>query len=400
MKYLLSVISVLLFTGAYSQNNNKIVIGTTDTIRSAILNEQREILIYMPASAGKEGKTRYPVIYLLDGYSFFQSFSGVVQYLGAIGKMPEMIVVAICSTDRTKDLTPTHNIYWSDGEKDERSLKTSGGGEKFTAFIQKELIPRIDSLYPTAPYRLFVGHSLGGLLVINTLVNHPALFNGYIAIDPSLWWDNRSLLTKAGITLAQTNYKGKRLYFASANTLNKGMDTIRVAKDTANGNVHVRDNLRFRSILQRSKASQLVWNWKYYADDNHPSVPLIAGYDALRAIFKNYELSMDVNDPAITAGFIKKHFQNVSDLLGYKVQPSQGTVNILGYTNLSGKRYDKAYSFFKMNVDNYPESFNVYDSMGDYYVAVGDKPQAAAAFIKALTIKEHPDTRKKLEELK
>ena len=104
------------------------------------------------------------------------------------GRWPEMIVVGITNTNRDKDLKPT--ITNLDGVVD----LNSGGGGNFMNFIENELIPHIDSIYPTAPYRIFSGHSLGGLTVINTLLNNTQLFNAYIAIDPSLWWNNQTLL--------------------------------------------------------------------------------------------------------------------------------------------------------------------------------------------------------------
>jgi len=61
---------------------------------------------------------------------------------------------------------------------------------------------------------------------------------------------------------------------------------------------------------------------------------------------------------------------------------------------------DKAYAFFKLNIDNYPQSFNVYDSMGDYYAAKKDKDNAIAFYSKALSIRSFPDTQKKLNDLK
>lgn len=399
--YLLLFLPAFCFGQTYRKSNNKIVIGTIDTIHSAILNEEREVLIYIPNSGtgNSNDKTRYPVLYLLDGYSFFHSVTGMVQYLSAIGKMPEMIVVAIVNTDRVRDLTSTHSTFWSNGEQDTAHFKYSGGGEKFLSFIEKELIPHIDAHYQTQPYRMFVGHSLGGLMVINTLLNNPALFNAYVAIDPSIWWDNKSVMKQAAIVLKQKNYAGKKLFFASANTLNKGMDISRVIKDTASGNVHVRDNLQFREILKKNNTNKLDWKWKYYDDDNHPSIPLIAEYDALRSFFKNYELPGNLEDTSINAEYIQNHYQNILLMLGYTVLPPQSTINFLGYNNMSGKLYDKAFSFFKMNIHNYPESANAYDSMGDYYGEKNDKKAAIEAYKKALSLKEMPATKKKLNKL-
>ncbi|RTY88005.1 alpha/beta hydrolase-fold protein [Flavobacterium sp. GT3R68] len=398
--YVLLFVHVFSFGQTSNQIDNKITIGTINTIHSDILNEEREVLIYVPNSSTRNSndKTRYPVLYLLDGYSFFHSVTGMVQYLSAISKMPEMIVVAIVNTDRVRDLTPTHSTSWSNGEQDAAHFKNSGGGEKFLSFVEKELIPYIDSHYKTEPYRMFVGHSLGGLTVVNALIKNPELFNSYVAIDPSIWWDNKSLMKQAAVVLKQKEYLGKKLFFASANTMNKEMDTMRVVKDTANSNLHVRDNLEFRELLKKNK-NKLDWKWKYYADDNHLSIPLIAEYDALRYFFKEYELPKDLDDSSINAGYIQNHYRNISEMLGYTVLPPQSTINFLGYNNLSGKRYDKAYGFFKMNIDNYPASANAFDSMGDYYMDKNDRKKAIESFEKALSLKEVSETRKKLEKL-
>lgn len=392
-------IPVFSFGQAHNPKGNDIIIGTIDTIRSKRLNEDRQVLVYVPNASSNNARdeTRYPVIYLLDGYSFFHSVTGMVQYLSAIGKMPEMIVVSIVNTDRVRDLTPTHSLKWSNGEPDTVHFKDSGGGEKFISFIREELIPYIDSNYATEPYRMFIGHSLGGLMVLNTLIHHPDLFNAYVAIDPSIWWDNHTVMKQAAMAFKEKKYAGEKLFFASANTMNKGMDTIRVIKDTASGNVHVRDNLQFREILEKHNKNKLEWYWKYYNDDNHASVPLIAEYDAFRSFFKNYELPKALEDTSINAAFIKKHYQNVSVMMGYPMLPPQNTVNLLGYINLGNKLYDKAYDFFKMNIDNYPESANAFDSMGDYYLEKQDKKNAIMSYEKALSLKEITETRKKLD---
>jgi predicted alpha/beta superfamily hydrolase len=402
MKNLLALILAFLCGQTFAQNSNKIAIGTIDTLQSRILKEKREILVYVPHSGNTQRQTNqhYPVLYVLDGYSFFHSLTGMVDYLSSTGKMPEMIVVAISNTDRTRDLTPTHYTSWSDGERDPAQLGTSGGGEKFLSFVEKELMPHIDSIYHPAPYRMFMGHSLGGLTVMNTLINHPALFNSYVAIDPSMWWDQRALMKKAASVLHTSNFKGKRLYYASANTMDPAMDTLRVLNDTAHANVHVRDNLEFRSILAKNKQSNLIWDWKYYPADNHPTVPLIAEYDALRAIFSDYAMTKELEDPTVDVAYISDHYKKVSALLGYTVLPLESTINQLAYTCLSKKQYEKAYAFFRMNTINYPDSYNVYDSLGDYFLEVKQKAKAKDAFDKALSIEDRPATQLKIRTLK
>ncbi|WP_207435186.1 alpha/beta hydrolase-fold protein [Sabulibacter ruber] len=398
MRVFLSVLLLLLpalcFGQAAKQNDNQITIGTKETLHSTILKEDREIWVYVPKSS--DVHTRYPVMYLLDGKDFFHSVTGMVDEMSSVGKMPKMIVVGILSKDRGSELTPTPSKFSRDGMVDP-DFKNSGRGEKFISFIQKELMPFVESRYRTAPYRMFVGHSLGGLTVLHALVNHPALFNSYVAIDPSVWWNGHLITKQAQKAFSQKEYANKNLYYAASNTMEKGMDTVRVIKDTVYANGNVRNHFQFRDILRKSK--NLVWTWKYYPEDNHSSVPLPAGYDALRFLFKKYELDKNLNDPTITVEYIKDHYKAVSAMMQYPVLPSAGTVNALGYISLGNKRYDKAYQFFKLNLDNYPADGNLHDSMGDYYVAIGDKKKAMEAFRKALSLEEVAETRRKLKQL-
>ena len=186
-------ISLILFLAAISiaanaQNEENILIGKKTTIFSSILKENRKIWIYNPGQTAINpvADKRYPVVYVLDGDAHFLSTVGMIQQLSqANGNaiLPEMIVVGIENTNRLRDLTP--------------SLVTSDNNAKvnpFVNFLETELIPYVDKNYNTAPYRILVGHSLGGLTAIDILTNSPKLFNAYIAIDPSMWYDNEKFL--------------------------------------------------------------------------------------------------------------------------------------------------------------------------------------------------------------
>lgn len=377
----------------------QIVIGSIDNIQSKILNEQREIWIHIPNSASDTiySKQRYPVVYVLDGELFFSSVAGMIQPLSQAYFCPEMIVVGIPNTDRTRDLTPTHMDSWQvmGLVLDSDVCKNSGGGEKFISFMEKELIPHIDSLYLTAPYRILIGHSFGGLTVMNTLIHHTNLFKAYVAIDPAMSWDNQKLLKEVKKALATNTYSGVSLFLGIANTMNAGMDTLKVKKDTTKSTEHLRSVFDLRNYLNNNKQNQLEYSYKYYNNDEHNSVPLIAEYDALRFIFNYYHLSLFYN------GYrnIENLYENVSKHFGYKVKPPESMVNDLAYTDLYFKRYDESLYLFKLNVLYYPESYNVYNSMGDFYDAINDKANAIDNYKKALSIKEVPDTRKKLERL-
>lgn len=408
MKHLLFSISfIALCFNSKSQTDNKIVIGKIDSIQSTILNEKRKIWIYVPGEGVNDiyARQRYPVVYLLDGDAHFSSVVGMIQQLSTVnGNMicPEMIVVGIPNTDRTRDLTPTH-VGFDPPMVDSGFGKTSGGGEKFISFMEKELVPYIDAHYPTEPYKILIGHSLGGLMVMQTLVHHTNLFNSYICIDPSMWWDRQTLLKESKKVLADKKFQGTSLFLGIANTMEDGMDINKVPNDTSAQTKHIRSILELRSYFENNKKNGLKYQSKYYNDDSHGSVPLITEYDALHFLFDFYPLKLGPKDfTDTTMGLLDKyenHFSNVSKQIGYKVRPSERLLNGMGYQALAAKQFKKAERLFKYNIDSYPESYNVYDSMGDYYEAVGDKTNAISNFKKALSIKEVADTRKKLDNL-
>ncbi|MFI5311145.1 MAG: alpha/beta hydrolase, partial [Gemmatimonadales bacterium] len=242
-----------------------ISIGTIDSMWSATLKENRRFLVYTPRSYSARGRApqKYPVLYLLDGDAHFHSVTGLLQILseGVNGTyvVPEMIVVAIPNTDRSRDLTPTHADAGPDGVVN-AAFKTTGGGPAFLQFLKGELIPRIDSAYRTASYRVLVGHSFGGITAINALYVMPKTFNAYVAIDPSLWWDNQVLLKKAKGFFARPGLAPASLFVGQANTIN--------ADDTTS-NAHFSSIVQFNGIMESYNQSGIRYAYKYYPDDSH-----------------------------------------------------------------------------------------------------------------------------------
>jgi len=393
-----------------AQTSNSVNIGAIDSIHSKVLNEQRKIWVHLPPSASWDKKKKYPVVYVLDAEKCFTSVVGMIDYLSSVNGndiCPEMVVVGIPNTNRTRDLTPTRvtsGLFINDD-----MAKNSGGGEMFTAFIENELVPHIDSIYPTLTYRVLLGHSLGGIMAINALVHHKNLFRGYVAVDPSMWWDQQKLLREARQTLQSDTYPGVSLFLGMANTLPPGMDTTSIKNDTNSGTIHSRSILQLRDYIMGSRGG-LKANFKYYNEDSHGSVFLIATYDALHFIFKDYALKIQDSyfiDPAFPlASYLKDHFENLTSEYGMtaedgsKLLPPEDLVNNLGFFVLGKNEFDKAEAMFKMNIINYPKGPVAYTYLGNVYVAKGDKKNAIASYKKALSLKESPETRKKLDSLK
>ncbi len=408
MKHVLPFLMCSFFYwSAIAQTDNKIIIGKVDSVHSTILKEKRKVWVYVPdMKSGQSGTgQRYPVVYLLDGDGHFESVVGIIQQLSQVNGntvLPEMIIVGIPNTDRTRDLTPTH-IVSDPPMMDSSFSKTTGGGENFAAFLQQELMPHIDSVYPTQAYKTLIGHSFGGLTVMNILTNHTKMFNAYICIDPSMWYDKEAFLKTTAKKLSAQKYGGTKLYLGIANTLPEKMSVEKMKKDTGIDTRHVRSIFALDKFIKDNAKNGLKYASKYYADDDHGSVPLPSEYDGLRFIFDWHRMKLDQADfmePGMSIlKKLEQHYQTVSKEFGYKVLPPESQVNGLGYNSLSLGHFDKAAALFEMNIANYPASGNVYDSYADLLVAKKDTPNAIANFEKAYAITKSPDTKLKLDQL-
>jgi tetratricopeptide (TPR) repeat protein len=157
------------------------------------------------------------------------------------------------------------------------------------------------------------------------------------------------------------------------------------------------------ALSATSAANHLGFRWKYYPEYGHQTVPLPAEYDGLRYLFDFYSLEFPFEtffQPTYKADtLLAAHYARISRRMGYTVSPPEEFVNSIAYNLLGSHQLDRAAYYFDLNIHNYPNSFNVYDSMGDLYLARNDKDRAAGMFKKSLSLHENPETRKKLDEL-
>jgi uncharacterized protein len=176
-----------------TENIKPFILGVIDEIQSKELSEKRILNIYLPEGYKPDDTAKYPVIYLLDGSADedFIHIVGLVQFNSFewINQVPKSIVVGIATVDRRRDFTFPTTI-----QEDKKRFPTAGHSDKFISFIEKELQPFIESKYKTDNDKTIIGQSLGGLFATEILLKKPTLFNKYIIISPSLWWDNGSLL--------------------------------------------------------------------------------------------------------------------------------------------------------------------------------------------------------------
>lgn len=375
--------------------------GHQDSLYSEILGENRHLFIYLPQSTRnlEMEQTPSPVVYLLDAESNFAITTQLIRQL-SFDAMPPSIIVGIKNSNRTRDLTPTHVPIDPSGF----DVSQSGGGEAFLDFIEKELIPHMDRNYATSPYRTFIGHSLGGLLSGYALATRPHLFQNTISLDPTSTWDE-GLMGKKLKEAAEKGILARKGY------------VLAVADPNATGNPKIDSllttfripNEQIRDFL--TERSDMRFLYKNYPKGSHTDMVIPGTYDGLKFLFAWYadlqQELVDAADPFIginktTEELIKSIesiHQRMSEQFGYEVKPQEAMINALGYWALQAGDLARSKLFFEMNVKNYPESANVYDSLGDFYLASEQKEKAIQFFKEALKRDENAGTRKKLEEL-
>ncbi|WP_276133603.1 alpha/beta hydrolase [Polluticoccus soli] len=241
--------------------NAPFVMGAVHKIASRQLTETRTINIYLPDGYKTNDTVYYPVIYLLDGSANedFVHIAGLVQFFNMMQLMPPAIVVGIANIDRKRDFTFPTTI-----EKDKTAFPTTGGSEKFISFIEQELQPFIEKNYRTNSSKTIIGQSLGGLLATEVLYKKPALFNNYIIVSPSLWWDAQSLLKlKPEFAKAAQN---TNIYLA-------------VGKE---GEVMERDAKELSKIVKSNKSFNTTFH--YMPDEDHATILHHAVYDAFKEV--------------------------------------------------------------------------------------------------------------------
>lgn len=235
-------------------------IGDTWTIQSAALGETRRINVYVPA--GIPAGTPLPVLYMPDGGMLedFLHVAGLLQVGAGNGTVRPFLLVGIENTQRRRDLTGPTEVA-----KDRSIAPQVGGSQAYRNFIRTELMPEVEKRYRVTRERAIVGESLAGLFVVETLALEPDLFDTYIAIDPSLWWNGRRLAQRLG-TQPPSGAAKKTLYIAASADALPDMDAALTAS--------------------LEKAPGLGFSYEAWPGETHATVYHPAALKAFRAVFK------------------------------------------------------------------------------------------------------------------
>jgi predicted alpha/beta superfamily hydrolase len=381
-------------------------VGTVDSLYSETLKEYRKFYIQLPANYNAKKNEKYPVAYILDGEIFLPTVNNVQNFYSG-GYTPDMVLVGISNAhNRTKDLT-TSKITEKYGMT---FNEENGEAENFSKFIETELIPSIEKKYPVTSYRTLIGHSYGGLFVIHTLINHPQLFSNYLAIDPSLDWDDQKLLKEAKEKLSSQNYKKKSLFMSLSGQLhmqNSQITIDNVMQDTTDFTLFARSNIAFSNMVEQNTKNELAFEWKFYPEDIHGTIPFPSIMDGLISLFEWYQMentdkinSFDTPKEELFS-IIKYREKKLKDHFGYSVPPyPEELLNMSGYMNMDMQQLEKAKMYLELAIEFYPNNANPYDSMADYYERTNDYENALKFVTKASEINNDDYYKKRIQALK
>lgn len=340
-----AVLLFLLLTigaNAFAASGEPVVIGQAYRIHSSVLDEDRDYRVALPASYGWAQDRRYPVLYVLDGQTHFVHSAGAVDYLAEQGEIPEMIVVALDSTDRLRDFTQSD---WAE------AWVGGGGAANFKRFLAEELIPQIARDYRTDGFRVLSGHSAGGQFALYCLSSTPTLFRGYFAMAPSLHWDHNLPQRSLDASLATAKRVPAFLYFASADDSGQALA----------------DDQALAATLNAHAPAGFRWKYQPFPDETHVSVPLLAQIDALRTLYAGYRFHPDQARAGGLAA-AEAHFQALSKLLDWPMPIPERALNAVGYAALSQGKTADALAIFRRNTAANPNSANAWDSLADGYM--------------------------------
>ena len=404
------IISLLLQTSfiSYSQSSKNELylskIAINDSVFSSTFNEYKKVWVQLPENYNPKSAEKYPVVYILDGSVQLETLESVYSnYWGHF--LPHMILVGISNqTNRTRDLT-TSQIKTRRGAEFNQD---TGGADNFTEYITKELIPHIDKNYPTTSYRTLIGHSYGGLFTINMLINHNSLFKNYIAIDPSLDWDNQKLLKQAKEKLKSEDFSEKSLFVSmAAEQLHMMDETVTIdnlMENTSEFTLFPRSIMEFSTFAETLKENGLNFSWKIYPEDLHGTVPLPSIRDGLVFLFKWFQFKNPpkYNNPETTIKELTKMLEEQAEIyhqnFGYAVPPMvEELFNGYGYMNMQMGAPDRAKLFFEMGVKYYPKSANSYDSLAEYYESVEDYTNALKNIKKAFELSQSDNHKQRMK---
>jgi len=342
------------------------------TVHSQALDELRVVRVRLPKDYDSSTR-RFPVLFVLDAEWHFNLAAADVEFLSECSYLqphpiPQMIVVGIVNVDRNRDFTPTRVEAVRN-----MSFPTSGEARKFRRFLLDEVLPTIDRTYRTAPYRVLAGWSLGGLFTVDTLLEDSSAFAAYLAISPSLWWDNQLTLKSLTAEKAVTKpVEAKELVI----TLGTAEQETMVANSTN----------EFVRIVGETPLENVTVELVPIDGLGHNYSPVMAFFMGMATVFADWNLPAEVLEKDLAA--LEAHYASMSARYHFAIPVPEDAFSKLGWKLFEAGRKDESGEVFRTWVERYPQSAVASASLGSYYREAGDRELAVAYLKKGLEFEE------------
>ena len=332
------------------------------TINSAVLNEQRTVVVQLPKSYQAKPNKVYPVIYRLDGAGNIPLISAVMERLQNDNRAPEVIIVAIENTNRLRDLYPTVN------KEPQGPVGEGGGAAKFLAFIEQELMPLINKSYRTHNYNVIAGASAAGVFALYTMQANPDLFQAHIAYSPAVWWNYGASVKATKAFINKSKNLSNYIY-------------INIGEEA--GIMRERYN-----ELQQALQSNSLPNLRFFSDAfdgvSHNLTSVAGSFNAYHNLFLPKQMPISALTDDVTS--IDAYYQSLSQQWGEQIAPSDRAVRSLGYNLTGSKQFTRAIEVFRYNIKNHPKSVDAFSALSYGYEMQGDTRQALEQMESALAI--------------
>ena len=260
-------------------------------------------------------------------------------------------------------------------------MSATGGANTYLKHIEKELLPFIDQHYRVQPYRIIIGHSLGGLFAVHTLVIDPSLFQAYINIEGSLWFnDGADVDTLISYLKTHPDYKSNFMWVMEK------MDTSYWFPVT-----HT-----LHDYLENQRPHNLNYKFIEIENDQHETLIYPGAYAALKELYKHYPFQFS---PTSNLDDIKKHYDSLSFALNYKVAIPEDVYSVdVDHCKMVLRNMEKAVITCEAWIKDYPNSARALEKTGNTYLQM-DKKDLSIKYLKK-SLELNPDNNNARETLK
>ncbi len=334
----------------------------THTIESSNLSEQRTVVVQLPKSYQTHPNKRYPVIYRLDGAGNLPLINAVLERLQENDQAPEVIVVAIESTNRLRDFYPTVN------KEPQGPVGEGGGAAKFLAFVEQELMPLVNKQYRTHDYRVIAGASAAGVFALYAMQADPELFQAHIAYSPAVWWN----------------------YGAPAKSLNTFVTKAKSINSYVYMNIGEEAGIMreryddMQQTMQNSKVPNLRFKSDAFAGVSHNLTSAAGAFNAYHGLFLSKHMPLSALGDDVSS--IDAYYQRLSQQWGEQIAPPDRAVRMLGYSLTDNQQFERAIEVFKYNIKNYPKSAYALSALSYGYEMQGNTRQALVQIEAAIAV--------------